>query len=138
MSKTAAEGEMLRFNRENRDALKLFIYNSHIHDAEITETSYTHGDHSVMISAYNEYYGDRYSFVFCNVRLFLITNTEPERGNVIISLTVEDDLSYLRERVPSNSRWGDASFYLLFQMLSGDEFHILADEVLAECSCGRQ
>ena len=129
---------MLRFNRENRDALKLFIYNSHIHDAEITETSYTHGDHSVMISAYNEYYGDRYSFTFRNVRLFLITNAKPERGNVIISLTLEDDLTYLRERVPSSCRWGDTPLYLLFQMLSGDEFHILADEVLAECSCDRQ
>lgn len=129
---------MLRFNRENRDALKLFIYNSHIHDAEITETSYTHGDHSVTISAYNSYYGDRYSFVFRNVRLFLITNAEPERGNVVISLTLEDDLAYLRERIPSCSRWGDTALYLLFQMLSGDEFHILADEVLTECSCDRQ
>ena len=129
---------MLRFNRENRDALKLFIYNSHIHDAEITETSYTHGDHSVTISAYNSYYGDRYSFVFRNVRLFLITNAEPERGNVVISLTLEDDLAYLRERIPSCSRWGDTALYLLFQMLSGDEFHIFADEVLTECSCDRQ
>ena len=129
---------MLIFNRKNRDALKLFIYNSHIHDAEITETSYTHGDHSVTISAYNSYYGDRYSFVFRNVRLFLITNAEPERGNVVISLTLEDDLAYLRERIPSCSRWGDTALYLLFQMLSGDEFHILADEVLTECSCGRQ
>lgn len=129
---------MLRFNRENRDALKRFICNSHIHDAEITETDYTHGDHSVTISAYNSYYGDRYSFIIRNVRLFLITNAEPERGNVIISLTLEDDLAYLRERVPSCSRWGDTALYLLFQMLSGDEFHILADEVLAECDSDRQ
>lgn len=129
---------MLRFNRENRDALKLFIYNSHIHDAEITETSYTHGDHSITISAYNEYYGDRYSFTFRNVRLFLITNAEPERGNVIISLTAEGDLSYLRERVPSSSRWGNMPLYLLFQMLSGDEFHILADEVLVEHNSDRR
>lgn len=129
---------MLRFNRKNRDSLKSFLYISHIHDAEITETSYTHGDHSITISAYNEYYGDRYSFTFRKVRLFLVTNAEPERGNVIISLTAEDDLSYLQERVPSSSRWGDTPLYLLFQMLSGDEFHILADEVLVEHDSDRR
>ena len=50
----------------------------------------------------------------------------------IISLTVEEDSSYLQNYLLKHGEYTEDSLYLLFQMFSGDELHIVSKEVIIE------
>ena len=47
----------------------------------------------------------------------------------LMQLTAEEDASYLQTYLSTCSEYPEGALYLLFQMLSGDELHIVAKEV---------
>ena len=71
--------------------------------------------------------------IFLNIDITLaIKGNEHGSRETILSLTVEDDFSYLQNYIPNRCEGVEDSLYLLFQMFSGDELHIVSKEVIAE------
>ena len=56
----------------------------------------------------------------------------------ILSLTVEENFSYLQRHIQNYRESMDDFLYLLFQMFSGDEWHIVSGEVTVEVTYGAQ
>ena len=87
-------------------------------------------------------YRDRVVYTFFNVGMNLIfRNVEialavkgQEYGSseTILSLTVEEDFTYLKKYLSDCDESVDSNLYLLFQMFSGDELHIVSKEVIIE------
>lgn len=124
---------MQRFDKNNIKELSTYIYNSCTHDAIIEKISYKHRKDCIIIELFNSIFNVKINFAFCNVDTVLaIKGKEQVDCETIISLTLEDDLSYLKTYLPMHSESVDDSLYLLFQMLSGGELHIVAKEVFAE------
>lgn len=123
---------MPRFDKSKIEELKEYLYNSSIHDAILENLRYEQGEESLKIETFNPNFNVKINFTFYDVRVALAT-----RGNdfgsreTIISLTVED-FSYLLNYIQKFSESMESSLYLLFQMLSGDELHIVSREVIVE------
>ena len=64
--------------------------------------------------------------------MFAIKGDWSENRETIISLTAEEDFSYLQNYNIKHSEYMEDSLYLLFQMFSGDELHIVSKEVIIE------
>lgn len=47
-------------------------------------------------------------------------------------MTAEEDFSYLENYLMKRSEWTEDSLYMVFQMLSSDELHIVSKEVMIE------
>ena len=81
----------------------------------------------------NSTFGVAYDLTFKNVEIALaIKGKEYGSSETLVSLTVEKDFSYLQVYNPKCGEFAQDSLYLLFQMFSGDELHIVAQEVLIE------
>lgn len=123
---------MPRFDKNNIKELKRVLYDSCVHDAKLGSVEYKCGNDSIKIELFNSIFNVRISLTFCNIEIALATKGR-EYGNreTIISLTAEDDFSYLQNYIP-NAEYGGNYLYLLFQMFSGDELHIVSKEVIVE------
>ena len=88
---------------------------------------------SIKIELYNPISDVRMNLTFLNIAIALKIKGEWS-GNceTIISLTVEEDFSYLQNYLLKHSEYMEDSLYLLFQMFSGDELHIVSKEVIVE------
>ena len=51
---------------------------------------------------------------------------------VILSLSAEEDVSYLRKDLPEHGEGMDHALYVLFRMFCGDGLHIVAYHLTAE------
>lgn len=124
---------MLRFDKFQINSLKDFLYHSAIHDAKIETFRYDRERRILTIETINPIYNVRIVFSFGEVAavLFFASN-EPGSRETIISLTAEEDYSYLQNRTQISGDSLDDSLYLLFQMFSGDELHIVSREVFVE------
>lgn len=124
---------MPRFNKNNINELKEFLYNSCAHDAKLKNAQYDYGADSLKIKLYNPIFNTKIDLTFLNIVTALSIKGEWS-GNreTIISLTAEEDFSYLRNYLPKYSECINNSLYLLFQMFSGDELHIVSKEVIVE------
>ena len=124
---------MPRFNKYNVKDLKEVIYNSYIHDAKLESIRYESEKNCLIVETVNLFFGSRINLTFCNVgSLLAIRGNDFGSRETIISLTVEDDFSIFQKNIP---KYGDStsnSLYLLFQMFSGDELHIVSREVIIE------
>lgn len=120
------------FVKSSSEALKKTLGTGVIHDAELQHICYAK-DGRVRIETYNSFYKQKINFVFCDVKGFIATkgNWAGQR-TTIVSLTVEEDFSLFLQVAPDFQKEGGDALYLLFQMLSGDEIHIAASEVLIE------
>lgn len=123
---------MLIFDKSQEDKLKEFLrHQCSIHDAILVSTSYDRKKAELSLKAFNPYYGTTLYFTFREVKILLSLRGDafgsPE---AIHSLTLEEDFSYLPLKTA-----GDLSgyLYLLFQMFSMDELHIVAKSVTLEC-----
>jgi hypothetical protein len=86
-----------------------------------------------MIRAVNSIYGEEINFFFNEVNNILFVNGNGMGSHeTIISLTVEEDCSYRSLFTNMCSDGLSNSIYLLFQMFSGDELHILSKNVLID------
>lgn len=124
---------MSRFNKNNTKELKELLYNSCVHDAKLENLVYICGEDSIKIEIINPIFNVKIDLTFHNIGIvFAIKGKEHGSRETIISLSVEEDLSYLQNNLPKYSECMEEPLYLLFQMFSGDELHIVSKEVTVE------
>ena len=124
---------MSKFDKTGANELRELLYDSYVHDAELKNIECERGKDRIKMELVNSIFNQKIELTFINVGLVFATKGKAY-GNreTVISLTVEEDYSYLQNYVPNCSEGLDDSLYLLFQMLSGDELHIVSKEVIAE------
>ena len=127
---------MSRFNIENIQALKETIYDSCFHDAKITSIKYDYSLNTLSFEAVNVYVKKEFKIEFHNVETLLATKGEWICGNSdeIVSLSLENDFSYLRKSLTGYDKNIEMFLYLLFQTFSGDEIHVVCKEVSIDIS----
>lgn len=124
---------MPQFDKCHIGELTEFLYYSNIHDAQLESVKYEQGESRLKIEAFNPIFHVKINFTFHNVGIVLaMSSNKPGRQDTIISLTAEEDFSYLQKYIKQYSTHFEDSLYLLFQMLSGDELHIVSREVVVE------
>ena len=124
---------MPKFNKNNTEELKEFLYNSYCHDAKLENVKYNCREDCIKIELYNPIFNSKINMTFLNIGVALaIKGGWPGSRETIISLTVEEDFSYLQNHLLKCSEYMKDTLYLLFQMFSGDELHIVSKEVIAE------
>lgn len=124
---------MSKYTKNNVEELKAFLYNSYVHDANLETVEYSYKEDSIKIELFNPIFDVKIDLTFFNIGIALsIKGDWPGNRATIISLTVEEDFSYLRNYIPKFSEYMGDSLYLLFQMFSGDELHIVSKEVIVE------
>ena len=124
---------MPRFNKNNIKELKEFLYNSYDHDAKLKNAKYDNGEDSLKIELYNPIFNVKIDLTFHNIGIvFAVKGEWTGSRETIISLTVEEDFLYLQTYLQKCSECIEDSLYLLFQMFSGDELHIVSKEVTVE------
>lgn len=124
---------MPRYNKNSTKELKEIIYNSCVHDAKLESVRYECGEDLIKIELFNSIFNVKIDLTFRNIGIVLAIKGEAYGSReTIISLTAEEDFSYLQNYLPKHSEGFEDSLYLLFQMLSGDELHIVAKEVIVE------
>ncbi len=124
---------MPRFDKSKITELNEFLYNSYIHDAKIETIRYERGKDNIKIEAFNPIFNVKIDLTFRDIEITLaIRGNELGSHETIISLTAEEDFSYLKNYIQKYSEIIEDSLYLLFQMFSGDELHIVSREVIIE------
>lgn len=124
---------MPRFEKSNIAELKAFLYNTYCHDAEIEGVNCDYENDSIKISLFNPYYDVKIEFTFYVIEFVLSIKGDWQGDRKeIIGVTAEDDYSYLEEYLQNCSKYNEDSLYLLFQMFSGDELHIVSKGVIIE------
>lgn len=124
---------MSRFDKNNTKQLKEFLYNSCVHDAKIENIEYKCGEDSIIIELFHSFFNVKIDLLFHNIEIALaIKGKEHGSRETILSLTVEEDFSYLQNYIPIHREGVEDALYLLFQMFSGDELHIVSKEVIVE------
>lgn len=124
---------MPRFNKNCMKELEEFLYNSCVHDAKIENVGYKRGEDCLKIELFNPIFHTKIDFTFHNIGIALAMKGEwSENRETISSLTAEEDDTYLRNYIPKHIEGAEDSLYLLFQMFSGDELHIVSEEVVIE------
>lgn len=124
---------MPRYNKNNIKDLKDYLYNSFIHDAKIENIKYDCKENTIIIELFNAFFDIKIALTFLNIGIALkIKGDWSENRDTILSLTAEDDFSYLQNYLLKYSEYMNESLYFLFQMFSGDELHIVAKEVIIE------
>lgn len=127
---------MPRYNKSNTEELKEFLYNSCVHDAELKNIKYNCGEDTLKIELFNPISNVKIDLTFLNIGIALAIKGE-WHGNreTIISLTVEEDFLYVQKHLLKRKNNMENYIYLLFQMFSGDEVHILSKEVIIDVVC---
>ena len=124
---------MPRFDKNNTKQLKEYLYNSCVHDAKFENVGYKCEEDSIIIELFHSFFNVKIELLFHNIEIALaIKGKENGSRETILSLTVEDDFSYLQNYIPIHWEGVEDSLYLLFQMFSGDELHIVSKEVIVE------
>lgn len=124
---------MQKYNKNNANELKEFLYNNYIHDAKLESFKYDWREDTIRIELFNQFYNVKIALTFLNIRIALkIEGDWSGNRETVISLTVEDDFSCLQNNYSRQSEYTNDSIYLLFQMFSGDELHIVSEEVIVE------
>lgn len=124
---------MPRFKRSQIEGLKNYLYHSNVHDAKIEDYRYDRKQRIISIQAVNPIYGVRIYFTFEKAKavLFICGNWHGS-CDTIISTTVEEDYSRLQNCIQICGDSQNDYLYLVFQTFSGDELHIVSQEVSIE------
>lgn len=129
---------MPRFDKSKIEELKNYLYYSNIHDAKIEKLRFDRERRNLDIEVVNPIHNVRINLTFNEVKVFLCINGNiPGCRETIISLTTEDDYTSFKNFTKICGDCFEDSLYLLFQLFSGDELHIVAKEVLIRTIRGR-
>ncbi len=121
---------MERFNCTNKKELDNFLYYSKTHDGVFKQICYDPMQKQMEVSIKNDCWGGGLNITFVNIKRVLFVNDNKWGNNEeILSLTIEDDKELLKDYTDFDM---NNYIYLVFQMFSGNEIHILSEEVLAE------
>ena len=104
-----------------------------VHDAKIETLRYDRECKKLMIVAFNSAFNTKIKLICKDVKFLQFINTgEFSNSETILSLTVEKDYLQLLEGVFKCKDCFKNSLCLLIQMFSGDEIHIVSEEVCLE------
>lgn len=121
------------FNNDELANLKKYLYYSYIHDSKVQSVDYDAETRILKISSFNPIYNVKIDFIFKDVKINLLINCIGfGKRKTILSLTVEEDFSYLKEFTSICGDYLNDSIYMVFQMFSGDEWHIVSKSVSIE------
>ena len=124
---------MLKFNKSSIKELKGYLYQSNIHDAQLKSSQYDIEQKKLCIEVVNPIYDVSIDLIFSDVSvLFFISGKEQGDCKTILSLSAEEDCSYIRDFPQACEDKLDESLYLLFQMFSGDELHVVCNELFID------
>lgn len=124
---------MPRYSKSDIQELKEFLYNSHVHDAKFESIKYDRKESALHMVIVNPISDVKMNLTFLNTAIVLATKGDwSENRETILALVVEEDFSYLQNQLLEHSEYREDSLYLLFQMFSGDELHIVSKEVMVE------
>lgn len=124
---------MPRFNKNNIEELKEFLYNSYVHDAELENVIYDFREDCIKIGLLNPISNVKIDITFLQIETALtIKGGWNGSRETILSLTVEEDFSYLQNYLVKHKEYMEDSLYSLFQMFNGDELHIVSKEVIVK------
>ena len=124
---------MPRYNKNNIKELKDFLYNSYVHDAKLDNIKYDCREDNIKIELFNPIFNVKIALTFLEIGIaFTIKGEWSGNSETIVSLTAEEDFSCLQNYLLKNNKCMEDSLYLLFQMFSGDELHIVSKEVIIE------
>lgn len=121
---------MLQFDKNSIKNLKVFLYNSFIHDAIIKIMNYEIGEDKLVMIIYNPNFDTKMEFVFSEIDVFFaVKHKEFGSRETIYGLTLEQDFLYLNKYVPNYDKDIKDYIYLIFKMFSGDEIHVVAEKI---------
>ena len=124
---------MPRFDKNNTKEFKEFLFNSCVHDAKLSNIEYRYAQDSIKIELINLTFNAKIELTFCNVAImFTIKGKDYGDREAVLSLTIEEDYLYIQTCLPKHSEYMEDSIYLLLQMFSGDELHIISKEVIID------
>ena len=124
---------MIKFDKSQYNALRTFLLASYVHDAQIEEFNYDHDVGTLYICAMNHFYRKNYRFSFLGLKSILYVNNHQYGSyETINSLSVEDNTTLAESPVYISGDQHNQYLYLLFQLISGDEIHIVSREVIIE------
>jgi len=119
------------FNYPERNSLIQYIHTCYIYDARICGFKYDREKEMLTMDMFNPAFQVQIQFVFESVTAFLsVVGGWGGDPNTIHSLSVEENSVFFRNYRVACSNLPTDSLYLLFQMFSGDELHIVAERVL--------
>lgn len=107
-----------------------YLYMSAVHDSRFKDIGYDPSQHVVKMILFNQILEKVISISFLNVKLLLsISDDKWGSDQSISSLTIED-IEQATDIFPKvDKRDLDGCIYLLFQLFSGNEIHIISKYV---------
>jgi len=124
---------MTSFDKSKVEQIEALLYNSYIHDANLESISYDSESESLVIEAFNSIFNQKFQVTFRELKVtFSIKGKDFGSSKTINSLSVEKDFSYLHNYLQFDEEYEQNTLYILFQMFSGDELHILCKEIIIE------
>ena len=126
---------MSKYSKNSVRKLEEFLYNSHIHDSRLENIRYDFGRDKIEIELFNPIFDVKYYLVFSSIEVMFTTRGKWYANREIISSLTIEDFSYLKNYLVQFDEYAGEPLYLLFQMFSGDEVHIVSKEVSIEIHC---
>lgn len=124
---------MHRFRFAQEKELKEYIYFSSIHDSEIKDIQYDICKSALTLMISNPIDKVSCRMTFAGIkRMFFLNENRWGDDNSVSSLTLEEDHTPIEAFGEPETERDEKSLYFVFQMFSGNELHILTDELLVE------
>ena len=124
---------MPKFQKNNIKDLEELLHNSYVHDSNLENFEYNCKNDNIKIELLNPNFNVKVDLTFISIEIALkIKGDWHGSSETVVSLTVEDDFSYLQNCFLKESKHVEDNLYMLFQMFSGDEMHIVSKEVIVE------
>lgn len=123
---------MLLFDTSNIDALKDFLYKSCVHDAVVKAMKYYIEEDQLIIELFNSCFNTKMVFTFCGIENTFSVKSNLFGSRETVNALVVEEFSYLQRYIPNYDLDNKDSIYLLFEMFSGDQFHIVCKKLIVE------
>lgn len=124
---------MYQFSFVEKEELKKCLYFSSIHDSIIEKVQYDHCKDALTLSISNPIDKAYYQMTFAGIKIMLFINGyEWGNDNSNSSLTVEENYDSIEVLCKPSMKSSDEYLYLVFQMFSGNELHILSGQLAIE------
>ena len=130
---------MQEYGKSDLGELKQLLYSTHAHDAVLEIVEHIWAEDRIRIQLFNPIFHEKIDLTLSGVEtVFAWKGSEYGSRETVLSLTIEEDFSYLETHLPKHSQLFEDTVYLLFQMFSGDELHIAAKKVMVQVlqQCG--
>ena len=130
---------MQEYGKSDLGELKQLLYSTHAHDAVLENVEHIWAEDRIRIQLFNPIFHEKIELILSGVEtVFIWKGSEYGSRETVLSLTIEEDFSYLETHLPKHSQLFEDAVYLLFQMFSGDELHIAAKKVMVQVlqQCG--